>query len=62
MMVKELNKPIIETMINTTALALTSFGTVQITIQGFHWHGYVAIIFGMLLEFGKYTGRKFKLW
>ncbi len=54
------HKPIIETLINTAALALTSFGIVSIT-RG-NWKGYIAIAFGMVLEFGKYWGRKEEYW
>ena len=54
------NKSIIETLVNTVALALTSYGVVQITSG--QWDGYVAISFGMLLEFFKYSGRDRKLW
>ena len=59
-MKNEHNKPIIETLINTAALALTSFGVIQ--IQKGSWGGYVAISFGMILEFVKYFGRKKKYW
>ena len=53
-------KEVIETLINTTALTLTSFGVTQIV--GGSWHGYISISFGMFLEFAKYKGRKMKLW
>jgi hypothetical protein len=55
-----MNKPIIETMINTTALALTSFGVVEIT-KGVYY-GFLCILFGMGLEFLKYLGRHKKFW
>ena len=51
---------IIETIINTTALALTSYGTFEVTTKSNYW-GLMAISFGMLLEFIKYYGRKY-LW
>ena len=54
------NKPIIETIINTAALAIVSYGVVQIT-TGQPW-GYVAVVFGMAIEFVKYMGRKHNLW
>lgn len=54
------SKEVIETIINTCALALTSFGVVEITAQ--HYYGFVCITFGMGLEFLKYYGRKKKLW
>ena len=54
------NKPIIETIINSVALALTSLGVVQITNQDYL--GFVCITFGVGLEFFKYIGRKKLLW
>lgn len=54
------SKPIIETLVNTTALSLTSWGVLNIT-QG-HYNGYVAVSFGMLLEFLKYLGRHHNYW
>jgi len=61
---KETNhKPIIETIINTSALALTSYGVVQITIGSPNFpFGYCALLVGMSLEFFKYYGRKNKYW
>jgi len=53
----------IETIINSVALALTSFGVVRITTGGVQmWEGYCAIAFGVLLEFIKYFGRQKSLW
>lgn len=52
-------KPVIETLINTTALALTSFGVMQITNGSMD--GYIPVLVGMLLEYFKYWGRK-TLW
>ena len=60
-MAKEFQKPVVETMINSAALALTSFGVLQVTSNG-GFYGYVPIAFGMLLEFIKYYGRRKKLW
>ena len=60
-MTKEENhKAVIETLINTVALALTSFGVIDITNGS--WKGYIAITFGMILEFIKYYGRNKKFW
>ena len=53
-------KEVIETIINTAALTLTSFGVIEITSQ--HYYGFICIMFGMGLEFLKYYGRKKKLW
>ena len=54
------NKPIIETIINTSALALTSYG-IAIILQG-ELIGYISLFVGMCLEFIKYYGRKKKYW
>jgi len=54
------NKPIIETIINTTALALTAYGVQRITTGSYD--GYLTILFGMSLEFFKYWGRQKNLW
>lgn len=53
-------KPIIETIINTTALALTTLGVQQITQEKLIGFGVIA--FGMGLEYLKYKGRKVSLW
>lgn len=59
----EKHKPVIETIINTAALALTAFGVQQITSGSPSFPvGYGAVVFGMALEFFKYWGRKKKLW
>jgi len=57
------NKPVIETLINTSAIALTGAGTASV-IGGFKFHGLgiVMIGLGMALEFYKYWGRKNKYW
>jgi len=57
---KENHKPVIETLINTAALAITSFGTVCLLNRD--WFGFLLIIFGASLEFFKYWGRKEKYW
>ena len=54
------NKPFIETLINTSAIALTTFGVTQITSG--KYFGFLVVSFGMLLEFGKYYGRKKRFW
>lgn len=60
------NKPIIETMINTTALAMTSFAVVLLTKSDGTWEntlrGFLLLVIGMGLEYIKYKGRKKKLW
>lgn len=54
------HKPIIETMINTVALAVTAFGVNCILAKDYY--GFIVITFGASLEFFKYWGRKKKLW
>lgn len=56
----EKNKPFIETVINTAALAITSFGTTLIVTKDYY--GFLCIVFGMGLEFFKYYGRSKNLW
>lgn len=62
--IEQAHKPIIETIINTTALALTSFAVINITTRADYsmWYGYLALLVGMGLEFFKYWGRSKKLW
>jgi len=62
-MTDNLNKPTIETIINTAAIALTATGTTWV-INGFSKNGLglVLIVFGVGLEFLKYLGRKKKYW
>ena len=57
------HKPIIETMINTAALALVATGTSWV-VNGLTQNGwgFVLITFGAGLEFFKYWGRKKKFW
>ena len=57
---KPMHKPIIETIINSVALALTAFGVVRITSG--HYDGYVSVLFGVALEYLKYVGRQRELW
>ena len=54
------NKPIIEAIINTCALALTAFGVQQVTSGVYQ--GYIAIMFGIGIEWFKYHGRQKELW
>ena len=54
------NKPTIETMINTAALALTAAGTTFLLSKDY-W-GFLLIGFGASLEFYKYWGRNRGLW
>ena len=57
---KQENKPVIETMINTAALALTAFGVNCILARDYY--GFIVIIFGGALEFYKYWGRNKGYW
>lgn len=59
-------KEVIETMINTAALALTAAGTNFLIVcceagNPRYW-GFLLITFGAALEFAKYYGRSKKLW
>lgn len=57
------HKAIIETMINSAALTLTSYGVLQITLGSLNFPmGYLALMVGISLEFFKYLGRQKKLW
>jgi hypothetical protein len=55
-----MSKEIIETLINSVAVILTGFGS-QAVVSG-NLLGYLAISFGVGLEYIKYKGRKMKLW
>ena len=57
---QQTNKPIIETIINTTALALTAVGVTMVTNRDYY--GFLCIVFGAGLEFFKYWGRKKGYW
>ena len=64
-MKKKLNKqitsrPVIETLINTAAIAVSAYGITRITTG--NYDGYLAIVFAMLLEFCKYYGRNNSYW
>ena len=54
------HKPIIETIINTSALTLTATGTQWIMTE--RYMGFILILFGAGMEFFKYWGRKKKYW
>lgn len=54
------HKATIETMINTAAIGLTAWGVVE--IQKGSYYGFAVVVFGMILEYYKYWGRKKKLW
>ena len=63
MMDEKTHKPIIETMINTAALALTATGTSWIVAGCSHGGlGFCLIAFGAGLEFFKYWGRQKNFW
>ena len=57
---KKNNKPIIETLVNSAALALFAYGIVEVTSGNLL--GYLAITFGAGIEFFKYWGRQNKYW
>jgi hypothetical protein len=63
---KETHKPTIETIINTSALALTAFGVNFIITNNAGWDciikGLILICFGAGLEYFKYLGRQKRLW
>jgi hypothetical protein len=54
------HKPVMDTVVNTAAIALSAAG-VQQAING-HYEALILIAFGAGLEFFKYWGRKRKLW
>lgn len=57
---KQNHRAVIETIINSVALALTAYGVN--TIINNNYSGYFAISFGVGLEFFKYLGRQKELW
>ena len=65
-MTKQNHKATVETMINTAALALTSFAIYTLTQSSDGWEqwvkGMILLLVGMGLEFMKYKGRQKKLW
>jgi hypothetical protein len=60
------NKPTIETMINSGALAMFSFGAVLLTTNYESWEsllrGILLIFVGVSLEYFKYWGRNNNKW
>lgn len=60
-MKRDTSRPLIESIINTSALALTSYAVLQITSIGNNW-GYLALIVGISIEWFKYFGRKRQWW
>ena len=58
-MAKETNKPVIETIINTTALALAAYAVQQIVAQNYYGFLVLGVAFG--IEWFKYWGRR-KYW
>ena len=57
---KVIHKPIIETIINTSAIALSAMGVLQ--LQQGNYMGFVMIVFAAGIEFFKYWGRKNDFW
>ena len=57
---KQENKPIIETILNTAALAIIAGGTSMVLSRDYY--GFLLIMFGAALEFFKYWGRKEAFW
>ncbi len=58
------HRPVIETLINTSAIALSAFGVTTITnITPFPiYQGYLALAVAMGLEYFKYWGRLRNIW
>lgn len=54
------HRPVIETILNTAALALTAAGTNFVLMRDYY--GFLLIAFGAGLEFYKYWGRKKTYW
>ena len=54
------HKAIIETLINSAAIALSAYGVGLVT-KGVY-QGYYAIASAVILEFVKYYGRKVNIW
>ncbi len=54
------HKPVIETIINTAALAITATGVIMVSNRDYF--GFLCIAFGAALEFFKYWGRKEDYW
>ena len=64
-MTKE-DKPVIRTLINTSALLFSGYAGAIVYSEGFTWSSLIkamgVVLFGVLLEFIKYWGMKHKLW
>lgn len=54
------HKPLIETLINTAAITISSLGVVE--IQKGSYYGFLCVLFAAGLEFFKYWGRKHNYW
>tara|TARA_Y100000310_G_C20532080_1_gene738993 strand:- start:397 stop:588 length:192 start_codon:yes stop_codon:yes gene_type:complete len=54
------HKPVIETVVNTSAIALSTLGVIQ--VQKGELLGLILIVFAAGLEFFKYWGRKACYW
>ena len=59
-MVKKDHKPVIETLINTAAIAISAVGVTRIQAGGYF--GFLCVLFAAALEFFKYWGRKNNYW
>jgi len=57
---QQANKPIIETLINTAAIALSALGITN--VQSGDYMGLLLILFAAGLEFFKYWGRSKLYW
>ena len=53
---KQTNKPLIESVINTAAIALVASGVIMLQSQD--WFGFGLITFAIGLEWFKYWGRR----
>jgi len=54
------HKPVIETIINTAAIAISGMGVIN--LQQGKYIGFAFIVFAAALEFFKYCGRKQDYW
>ena len=54
------HKPVIETVINTSAIAVSAMGVLQ--LQQGKYIGFLMIVFAAGIEFFKYWGRKNNFW
>ena len=55
-MAKETNKPLIESLINSTAVALFAGGVVLLNAE--RYFGFAMIVLGVAIEWFKYWGRR----